>query len=77
MLGKGGLALNDMHEPCRASNRLRASSSRSSGRCTPSFGSHRDHAIETIDAHGKRIGETRRDVSERVERFEALKGAAG
>ena len=76
-LEKGGLAINDMHERVAGIESTLGEILSLLRTLHAEFGSHRDHATETISAQGKRIGDARKDHSDLVRRVRALEAAEG
>jgi hypothetical protein len=76
-LESSGLALNDMHDRLAGIETTQGEILSLLRTLHSEFGSHRDHAMETISAQGKRIGEARKDHSDLVRRVRALEGADG
>lgn len=75
-LEKGGLALNDMHDRLAGIESTQGEILALLRTLHGEFGAHRDHAMETINAQGRRLAETRKQVAELVEWREATEGPA-
>lgn len=76
-LEKGGLALNDMHDRLSGVETTLGEVLSLLRTIHAEFGAHRDHAMETISAQGKRIADARKDHSDLVRRVRTLEGAPG